>query len=47
MKDHLIDAAAQAATAFKEKGREEMNKVLQKGISGVKSVLSGCQKHPH
>lgn len=44
LKDHLIDTAAQAVTAFKEKGREEMNKVLQKGISGVKSVLSGCRE---
>ena len=25
LKDHLIDTAAQAVTAFKEKGREEMN----------------------
>ena len=44
LKDHLIDTAAQAVTAFKEKGREEMNKVLQKGISGVQSVLSGCRE---
>ena len=44
LKDHLIDTAAQAVTAFKEKGREEMNRVLQKGISGVKSVLSGCRE---
>lgn len=42
--DHLIGTAAQAVTAFKEKGREEMNKVLQKGISGVQSVLSGCRE---
>ena len=44
LKDHLIDTAAQAVTSFKEKGREEMNKVLQKGISGVQSVLSGCRE---
>ena len=44
LKDHLIDTAAQAVTAFKEKGREEMNKVLQKGISGVQSVFSGCRE---
>ena len=43
-KDHLIGTAAQAVTAFKEKGREKMNKVLQKGISGVQSVLSGCRE---
>lgn len=40
----MIDTAAQAVTAFKEKGREEMNRVLQKGISGVQSVLSGCRE---
>lgn len=44
LKDHLIDTAAQAVTAFKEKGREEMNRVLQKGISGVQSVLSRCRE---
>ena len=43
IKDHLIDTAKQAVTAFKEKGREEMNKVLQKGISGVKSVLENTR----
>ena len=44
LKDHLIGTAAQAVTAFKEKGKEEMNRVLQKGISSVKSVLSGCRE---
>ena len=44
IKDHLIDTAQQAVTAFKEKGREEMNKVLQKGISGVKSVLENTRE---
>ncbi|MBQ6886744.1 MAG: hypothetical protein IJN54_04440 [Lachnospiraceae bacterium] len=44
LKDHLIGTAAQAVTVFKEKGREEMNKVLQKGISGMQSVLSGCRE---
>ena len=43
-KDHLIGTAAQAVTAFKEKGREKMNKVLQKGISGVQSVLTSYEK---
>ena len=42
LKDHLIDIAAQAVTAFKEKGREEMNKVLQKGIL----VCSRCFPMP-
>ena len=40
VKDHLVETAAQAVNAFKEKGKAEMCKVLQKGISGVKSVLS-------
>lgn len=44
IKDHLIDTAKQAVTAFKEKGREEMNKVLQAGISGVKSVLENVRE---
>ena len=44
IKDHLIDTAKQAVTAFKEKGREEMNKVLQKGISGVQSVLENTRE---
>lgn len=40
VKDHLVETAAQAVSAFKEKGKAEMCRVLQKGISGVKSVLS-------
>lgn len=40
VKEHLVETAAQAVNAFKEKGKAEMCKVLQKGISGVKSVLS-------
>ena len=40
VKDHLVETAAQAVNAFKEKGKAEMCKVLQKGISGVKSMLS-------
>ena len=40
----MIDTTKQAVTAFKEKGREEMNKVLQKGISGVKSALENIRK---
>lgn len=40
-KDRLIHTAVQAVSAFQEKGREEMNKVLQKGISGVKAMLLG------
>ena len=48
-RNRLVETAAQAVNAFKEKGRTEMCKVLQKGISGMKSMLSGyrvvlCQK---
>lgn len=42
LKDHLIDTAVQAVTTFRGKGRQEMNRVLQKGISTAKSVLSDC-----
>lgn len=40
VKDHLAETAAQAVNAFKERGKAEMCKVLQKGISGLKSVLA-------
>lgn len=38
-KNYLIDSAANAVNAFKEKGRAEMNKVLQEGISSAKDIL--------
>ena len=41
IKDQLVDTAVQAVSGFKEKGREDMNKVLQKGLSGVKEALLG------
>ncbi len=44
LKDHLIDTAVQAVTTFREKGRQEMNRVLQKGIFTAKSVLSDCRE---
>ena len=44
IKDHLIGVAKEAVTAFKEKGREGMNKVLQAGISSVKSVLENTRE---
>lgn len=44
VKDHLVETAAQAVSAFKEKGKAEMCRVLQKGISGVKSVLSNFRE---
>ena len=39
VKDHLVETAAQAVNAFKEKGKSEMCRVVQKGISGMKSAL--------
>ena len=39
VKDHLMETAAQAVNAFKEKGKSEMCRVVQKGISGMKSAL--------
>ena len=39
IKDHLVETAAQAVNAFKEKGKSEMCRVVQKGISGMKSAL--------
>ena len=44
VRKHLVETAAQAVSAFKEKGKAEMCKVLQKGISGVKSMLSGYRE---
>ena len=43
-RSHLVETAAQAVSAFQEKGKEEMCRVLQKGISGVKSMLSGYRE---
>lgn len=43
-KDHLVKTAGQAVHAFKERGKAQMCKVLQKGISGVKSVLATCRE---
>ncbi len=40
VRNRLVETAAQAVSAFKEKGKAEMCKVLRKGISGVKSMLS-------
>ena len=44
VRNRLVETAAQAVNAFKEKGKAEMCKVLQKGISGVKSMLSGYRE---
>ena len=44
VRNRLVETATQAVNAFKEKGRAEMCKVLQKGISGMKSMLSGYRE---
>ena len=45
IKDHLVETAVQAVNAFKEKGRTEMCRVVQKGISSVKSALADYRDH--
>ncbi len=45
IKDHLVETAVEAVNAFKEKGRSEMCRVVQKGISGVKSALADYREH--
>ena len=40
LRKHLVETAAQAVNAFKEKGKSEMCRVVQKGISGIKSALA-------
>ena len=44
VKNHFVDTIAKSVTAFREKGKQEMNKVLNKGISGIKSMLAGCRE---
>lgn len=44
IKDHLLGTLEQAVCAFKEKGKQEMNQILQKGISGVKKLLENCRE---
>ena len=45
VRKHLVETAAQAVSAFKEKGKAEMCKVVRKGISGMKSVLADYREH--
>lgn len=45
IKDYLVETVMQAVNAFKEKGKAEMCKVLQKGISGIKAVLTDYREH--
>ena len=44
VKNHFVDTIAKSVTAFREKGKQEMNKVLNRGISSVKSMLAGCRE---
>lgn len=44
-KTHFIGTAAKAVNAFKEKGRQALNKVFQKGIAGIKTRLEGCREN--
>lgn len=44
VKDSLMQIAAQAVCAFKEKGKETMCMAVQKGLSGIKSLLAGYQE---
>lgn len=41
VKNHLVQIAKQAVNVFKEKGKQEMGAVLQKGIANVQKMLSG------
>lgn len=41
VKNHLVQIAKQAVNAFKEKGKQEMGAVLQKGIANVQKMISG------
>lgn len=45
VKDRLVEIAAQAVSAFKEKGKAGMCRVVQKGISGMKSALANYREH--
>lgn len=44
IKNHFVDTAGKAVKAFKEKGKEGLSKVLQKGISKAKTMLGDYRK---
>ena len=44
VKERLMETAAQAVRAFKEKGKATMCKVVQKGLSSIRSVLADYQE---
>lgn len=45
VRKHLVETAAQAVSSFKEKGKAEMCRVIQKGISGMKRALADYREH--
>lgn len=45
VKNHLVQIAKQAVNVFKEKGKQEMGAVLQKGIANVQKILSGHREN--
>lgn len=45
VRKHLVETAAQAVSSFKEKGKAEMCRVVQKGISGMKRALADYREH--
>lgn len=45
IKDQLLDTAAQAVTAFKDKGSQEFGKILVAGINEVKDMLGKYKEH--
>lgn len=45
VKNHLVQIAKQAVNVFKEKGKQEMGAVLQKGIANVQKMLSGHREN--
>jgi hypothetical protein len=44
VKERLMETAAQAVHAFKEKGKAAMCMAVQKGLSGIKSMLADYQE---
>ncbi len=44
LRKHLVETAAQAVNAFKEKGKSEMCRIVRKGISGVSLALAGYRE---
>lgn len=41
VKDQLVQTAKQAVNVFKEEGKQEMGKVLKKGITNIQKIIGG------